>query len=75
MESELLVEALGSSLLSLVNVDNLPSLVSVLVVVSISGANSNLLAFIILGLVNIKYLVVGRVDEELTVELEDLEPS
>jgi hypothetical protein len=48
MESELLVEALSSNSFSLVNIDNLPSLVGVLFVISISTVDNYLLAFIIL---------------------------
>jgi len=74
MESEFLVEALGSNSLSLINIDDLPSLVgnSTLFVVFVS--NYNLLSFLILRSFNFKYLIVVWVDEVFSLKLEDLEP-
>jgi hypothetical protein len=73
METELFIEAFGSQFLSLVNIHNLPSLVSS--IFTSSAANLDGLTFLILGLVNLENLVVGWVDEVLSLKLEYLEPS
>jgi hypothetical protein len=75
METEFFVEALSSDLVSLVNIDNLPSLVGIVFVVSISRSNNECLTFFILFVFNFKDLVVSWVNEEFSIELEDLEPS
>jgi hypothetical protein len=74
VETELLVEALGSSLGSLVDIDNLPSLLDI-VFASTSSIHNKCLTFFILTVFNFKDLVVGWVHEEFPIELEDLEPS
>jgi len=71
MESEFLVETLSSNLFSLVNIDDLPLLVSSLLV----SINDNSLSFIILSAINSKYLVVGWIDELVALIFENLEPS
>jgi hypothetical protein len=73
MESELLVEALGSQLFGLIKIDDLPSLVGIVVIVAILGGDSNTESFIILS--SFKNLVVIWVHEELSLKLPDLPPS
>jgi hypothetical protein len=73
METKLLIEAFSSQFLSLVNIHNLPSLMSTFF--TVSAANLNGLTFLILGLVYLENLVVGWVDEVLSLKLEYLEPS
>jgi hypothetical protein len=75
METEFFVEALSSDLVSLVNIDNLPSLVGIVFIVAISRSDNECLTFFILLVFNFKDLVVGWVHEEFSIELEDLEPS
>jgi hypothetical protein len=71
METKFFVQSLSLNLSSLVKIDNLPLLVSSIVVTP----NSNCLSFLVLCSLDIKDLVVGPVDELVFVELEDLEPS
>jgi hypothetical protein len=71
VESEFFVESLGSELLSLVNIDDLPFLISSLLI----SVNNNCLSFIILGSCNRECLVVGWVDELVTLIFEHLKPS
>jgi hypothetical protein len=71
METKFFVQSLSLNLSSLVKIDNLPLLVSSIVVTP----NSNSLSFLVLCSSNIKDLIVGPVDELIFVELEDLEPS
>jgi hypothetical protein len=71
VETKFFVESLSLNLSSLVKIDNLPLLVSSIVVTP----NSNSLSFLVLCSSNIKDLIVGPVDELIFVELEDLEPS
>jgi hypothetical protein len=75
VETELLVEALSSNGLSFIEINYLPSLVSIVGIVSVSGSDDNCLAFLILWGINLKNLVVGWVHEESVLELENLEPS
>jgi len=72
METEFLVESFGSNLVSLVKVNDLPSLVDC---ITVSISNTNFLAFFIFRSCNIKNLVVCRINELLSLELEYLEPS
>jgi hypothetical protein len=72
METELLIESLGSCLSSLIKIDNLPSLIGC-ILRSIGNADS--LTFFIFGSSNIKDLVVSWIDKLFTSELEDLEPT
>jgi hypothetical protein len=74
VETELLVEALGSSLGSLVDIDDLPSLLDI-VFASTSSIHNECLTFFVLLVFDFKDLVVGWVHEVFTIELEDLEPS
>ena len=74
VETELLVEALGSVLGSLVEVDDLPSLVGIVLAVSILAVDDDLLTFFVLSSLNFNHLVVGWIDQEFTLQLEDLEP-
>jgi hypothetical protein len=73
VETELLVEALGSIFWCLVNIQNLPSLVSS--TITSSAANLDGLTFLVLILVDLKYLVIGWVDKCFILIFEDLEPS
>jgi len=75
VESKLFVEALGSNSLSLVNIDNLPSLVGIIIVVSISSVDHDFLAFFIFGTINFDNLIVVWINEEFSLKLEHLEPS
>jgi len=71
MESEFFVHTLSLDCSCLVKIKNSPFLV---VLTSVSS-NSNCLTFFILGLGDIKNLVVGPVDELTLLIFEDLEPS
>jgi hypothetical protein len=75
METEFLVETLSSNGLCLVNIDDLPSLVSTVVLVIINASDNNSLTFFILSVSNFEDLVIGWIDESFTLELEYLEPS
>ena len=75
METELLVEALGSNLFSLVEIDKLPSLVSIVILVVILLVNNDSLAFFVLSIANFNNSVISRVHKSFSLELEDLEPS
>ena len=70
MESKLLVETLGSSLLSLVNIDNLPSLVSTVV----SLVNNDWLTFSIFSTTDVEAFSVLPVDNMFILVFEDLPP-
>ena len=71
MKSKLLVETLSLDLVSLVKIDDLPFLMSSLVV----APNSNWCSFLILSSLDIENLVVAPVDELILFIFEDLEPS
>jgi hypothetical protein len=71
VETEVLVETLSSNLVSLVKIDNLPSLGGSLVL----GPDLNWVSFFVFASSNIKYHVVSWISEVFTTELEDLEPS
>jgi hypothetical protein len=71
METEFFVKTLSLNCLCLVKIDNSPFLV---VLTGVFG-NSNWVSFFILGVGNIKNLVVGPIDELTLLEFEDLEPS
>jgi hypothetical protein len=71
MEAPFFAHSLGLLFLSLVNIDDLPLLVSSLVVTP----NSYGLAFLVFATFNIKDLVVIPVDELAVLILEHLEPS
>jgi hypothetical protein len=75
MKTELLVEALGSDCLSFVYINDLPSLVGIIFLISISGVHNESLTFVILRVKNFDYLIVRWVHKLLTLELENLEPS
>jgi hypothetical protein len=75
METKLFVEALCSELISLVNIDDLPSLVGIVVLISVSRVDNDCLTFLILFVFDFNDLVVGWVDKVLTLEHEYLEPS
>jgi hypothetical protein len=70
VESEVRVEALGWNLLGLVNIDNSPSLIDMVV----SLPDNNFLSFKILSLEDIKCLLVLDVDEVISSVPEDLPP-
>jgi hypothetical protein len=74
VETELLVEALSSDLVSLVEIDNLPSLLDI-VFASTSSIHNKCLTFFILTVFNFKDLAVCWIDEVFTIKFEDLEPS
>jgi hypothetical protein len=71
VDTELIIESLGLSLLSLIKIKNLPFLVCSAVV----SSNTNSIAFFILRSSYVKDLVIGPVDELIIIVLEDLEPS
>jgi hypothetical protein len=75
METEFLVESFSSVLVGFVNINNLPSLIGIVFIVTIFVINNNSLTFIVLGRLNIKYLVVGWIDEKFSLVFEHLEPS
>ena len=75
METELLVETFSSDWLSLINIKDLPSLVSIVFLVIISLVDSYSVSFFILGVFNLKYSVVSWVNEEFSFVSEYLEPS
>jgi len=75
VESEFFVEALGSNSISLININDLPSLVGCTTLLVVSICNLNLLSFLILRALDIKYLVIGWIDKEFSLKLEYLEPS
>jgi len=70
MESEVFVKSLNCNLSSLVNINNLPSLVCSLVLVP----GNDLSSFFILSSVYIKCLLVSDIDEVFILIVEDLEP-
>jgi len=74
MESKFFIESFSSKLLSLINIDDSPSLVGVPIVITVSGVHNKLLAFFILCGINLNNLVVSWVHKEFTLELEYLEP-
>jgi hypothetical protein len=71
MESKVFVKSLGLYLLSLINIDDLPSLVDL----SVSLVQDNILVFSVLSSFNIKYSVVLHVGDELSFVSEQLPPS
>jgi hypothetical protein len=75
MEAEFLVESLGSNGFSFIKIDNLPSLVGIVILIIILVVNNNSLAFLVFTTSNIKDLVVSWVDKESSFESEQLEPS
>jgi hypothetical protein len=75
METKFFVESLSSNFISLVKIDDLPSLVSTVVLVIINASDNNSLTFFILSVSNFEDLVIGWIDESFTLELEYLEPS
>jgi hypothetical protein len=75
VETEFLVETLGSNLVSLVKIDDLPSLVGIVTLVVISTIDNNSLAFFVLSISDFKDLVIGWINKVLSLELEYLEPS
>ena len=70
MEAKFFIESLGLNLSSILNIDNIPSLV--LSVMAVPG--DNWLSLSIFASFNIKYLLVLDVDELVTSVLEDLPP-
>jgi len=75
METKFLVESFCSNLVSFVKIDNLPSLVGIVILVSILTVNHDLLAFLVFATIDLKNLVVVWIDKEFSLQLEDLEPS
>jgi hypothetical protein len=75
VETEFLVETLGSYLVSLVKIDDLPSLVGIVTLVVISTIDNNSLAFFVLSISDFKDLVIGWINKVLSLEFEYLEPS
>ena len=71
VESEVGIKSLGLDSLSLVKIDNSPSLIGL----SVVAPDDNWSSFFISSTRNIKYLIVGPVDELLALILEELEPS
>jgi hypothetical protein len=71
METELLVEALSSYLISLIKINNLP----LLSFTSVVSKDTNCLTFFVLAAFDIKYLIVGPVNELIVLVFEYLEPS
>jgi hypothetical protein len=71
VETKLSIDSLGSSLVCLVEIQNLPFLGFS----SIVTPHLNWVSFFILSLFDIKDLVVGPVHELVVLILEDLEPS
>jgi hypothetical protein len=70
VEAELLVESLGSNGISFIEIDNLPSLVGIVILISILVVNNNSLAFLVFTTSYIKDLVVSWVDKESSFESE-----
>jgi hypothetical protein len=75
VEPEFFIETLSSNLISFVNVDNLPSLVGIFFIVTISIVDNDGGSFFILRWCYFKNLVVSWINKEFTVVLEYLEPS
>jgi hypothetical protein len=75
VESEFLVETLGSNLVSLIKIDDLPSLIGIVVLVVVLLFNTNSLTFLILSISDFDNSVVSWIDESLSLVLEYLEPS
>jgi hypothetical protein len=71
MHAEVCVKSLGWFLLSLVKIDDLPSLIGTIM----SVPNDNLSSFFILSSMDIECLVVLDIDEVLISVGEDLPPS
>jgi hypothetical protein len=70
VESEVGIKSLGLDSLSLVKIDNSPSLVGL----SVVAPDNCLSSFFVSSTMNIKYLLVGPVDELLLLVLEELPP-
>jgi hypothetical protein len=71
VESEFLVESLGSIFFSFINIEYLP----LLMLSSVVSPNTDWMSFFILGTLNIKDLVVLPVDKLVILILENLPPS